>query len=119
MGPKAPLLFKTLLPQLVWKVKTDEKKLFLTFDDGPHPDITLQVMEILDHYQARATFFCVGENVEKYPGVYKALLNKKHKTGNHTFNHLNGWKTPKDIYYDNIEKCSKLVDSILFRPPYG
>jgi peptidoglycan/xylan/chitin deacetylase (PgdA/CDA1 family) len=108
-----------MLPQLTWEVKTSRKEIFLTFDDGPHPEITPRILEILEKYHARATFFCVGENVKKYPEVYNRLKRKGHRTGNHTYNHLNGWKVPRDIYYDNIEKCSTLVDSSLFRPPYG
>lgn len=119
MKSKAPYILKLLLPQLTWEVKTKEKKIFLTFDDGPHPEITPRVMDILDEYGAKATFFCVGENIDKYPEVYRLLLKRGHKTGNHTYNHLNGWKTPRDEYYDNIEKCNRLVDSPLFRPPYG
>jgi peptidoglycan/xylan/chitin deacetylase (PgdA/CDA1 family) len=119
MGAKRPHIYKLLLPQLVWDIKTNEKQIFLTFDDGPHPDITPQVMDILESYNAKATFFCVGENVEKHAGVYKSLLRNRHRTGNHTYNHLNGWNTPSEAYYENIEKCSRLVDSSLFRPPYG
>lgn len=119
MKVRPPFLYKLLLPQLIWSIDTDEKVIYLTFDDGPHPQVTPKVLDILDEFNAKATFFCVGENVEKYPDVYKSILRKGHKTGNHTHNHLNGWKTSKEIYYDNIEQCNVLVDSVLFRPPYG
>lgn len=119
MKIKPPFLYKLLLPQLIWEIKTDEKVIYLTFDDGPHPDISVKVLEILDRYKAKATFFCVGENVKKYPDTYQLLLNKGHATGNHSFNHLNGWKVSRQEYFENVEKCAKYVDSHLFRPPYG
>lgn len=111
--------FRYFLPQLSWEISTREKIIYLTFDDGPHPDITPKVIEILDQYNAKATFFCVGENVRKYPDTYEKVIIKGHQTGNHTFNHLNGWKTSSKEYYHNIEKCAELVNSSLFRPPYG
>jgi len=114
-----PGIAKWFFPHLIWEMKTSEKVIFLTFDDGPHPSITPQVLDILDNYQAKATFFCVGENVKKYPDVYQLILKKGHKTGNHGFYHLNGWKTPRQQYLDDVEKCSEFVDSHLFRPPYG
>ena len=116
MRVKPPFLYKLILPQLIWEINTDKKVIYLTFDDGPHPLVTPKVLDILDEFKAKATFFCVGENVEKYPDVYKSILRKGHKTGNHTFNHLNGWTTSRDVYYDNIEQCNALVDSVLFRP---
>jgi peptidoglycan/xylan/chitin deacetylase (PgdA/CDA1 family) len=112
-------IFKTIFPQLIWEIKTEEKNIYLTFDDGPHPDITPQVIQILDQFNAKATFFCVGENVSTYGSAYQQILKKGHQTGNHTYNHLNGWKTRSDVYYQNIEKCAEMVDSHLFRPPYG
>ena len=118
MNIHLPHVLKLFFPLLVWEIKTNEKDIFLTFDDGPNPDITSKVLNILDDYNAKATFFCVGENVQKYPGTYQQILSKGHKTGNHTFNHLNGWKTPSDEYYSNIDQCAKLVDSHLFRPPF-
>lgn len=114
-----PGLGKLLFPQLIWEIKTTEKVMFLTFDDGPHPEITPRVLRILDDYRAKATFFCVGENVVKYPGTYQAILKKGHKTGNHGYNHLNGWRTTNHNYLDNVDQCAGLVDSHLFRPPYG
>jgi peptidoglycan/xylan/chitin deacetylase (PgdA/CDA1 family) len=119
MKARSPLILKLLLPQLTWKIRTDKKEIYVTFDDGPHPEITPRVMDILEAYDARGTFFCVGQNVERYPDVYRAILERGHKTGNHTYNHLNGWKVSRSAYFDNILKCASLVDSHLFRPPYG
>lgn len=119
MKVKTPSFVHFLLPGLVWKVKTDKKEIFLTFDDGPHPKITQQVLDILDRFNAKATFFCVGENVEKHPEIYAEVLRRGHKTGNHTFNHLKGWTSNKQDYIHNIAKCKNVVESDLFRPPYG
>jgi len=95
------------------------KKLYLTFDDGPHPEITPKVLDILDKYKAKASFFCVGENVVRFPETYQDLIARQHLSGNHSFNHLNGWKTPLNDYYENVNLCRNHVDSIWFRPPYG
>lgn len=119
MKAKAPYLLKKLLPQLVWEMNTDKQEIFLTFDDGPNHEITPKVLDILDDFGVKATFFCVGHNVDKYPDAYREILKRGHLTGNHTYNHLNGWKTSSQEYYDNVEKCSKVIDSIIFRPPYG
>lgn len=94
-------------------------KLYLSFDDGPHPVITPQVLGLLDRYDARAAFFCVGENVERHPEVFEEIKLRGHLPGNHTHNHLNGWKTPLDEYYHNVRKCHEKVQSPWFRPPYG
>lgn len=114
-----PALFPLMAPSLLWKVNTVDKTLYITFDDGPHPIITPKVLDILDEYQIKATFFCVGENVKKYPEVYEDIINRKHSVGNHTFNHLSGYSTPNSIYYQNIEEAAKYISSDLFRPPYG
>lgn len=108
-----------LMPAFVWRVKTSEKKIFLTFDDGPHPSITPWILDELKKHDAKGTFFCVGDNVRKFPETYQQILNEKHRTGNHTFNHLKGWQTKNETYYDNIEKAAELIKSDLFRPPYG
>ena len=96
-----------------------EKKIYLTFDDGPIPQITEWVLGVLDRYKIKATFFCVGENVEKHPGIYSKLLEKGHRVGNHTFNHIKGLSTSNALYYKNVQQCRKYIDSNLFRPPYG
>ena len=119
MYATTPYLLRKLFPQLTWQVDTGRKDIFITFDDGPHPEITPNVLEILDKFGAKATFFCVGENVEKYPDTYRQILAQGHATGNHTYNHLNGWKAGKREYFENIEECAGLVNSRLFRPPYG
>jgi peptidoglycan/xylan/chitin deacetylase (PgdA/CDA1 family) len=102
-----------------WKVKTNDKKLFFTFDDGPHPEITAWVLDELAKYQAKASFFCVGDNVVKFPETYNRIIAEGHAAGNHTFNHINGWKHDNITYFKNIEACAKHIDSRLFRPPYG
>jgi len=112
-------LLHVFFPGLTWKIPTKTKKLFLTFDDGPHPVITSKVLNILDEYNAKATFFCIGENVKNHPKIYNEILIKGHQTGNHTYNHLRGWNTTTTKYLENIQKCSQLVNSDLFRPPHG
>lgn len=116
---KSPTIFRKMFPELIWDVKTNKKEIYITFDDGPHPGITPWVLEILNKYNAKATFFCVGDNVRKYPDTYKLILDKGHGVGNHSYNHLNGWRTNNSDYVRNIEKAGQLIDSSLFRPPYG
>lgn len=116
---KSPFWLKNIYPNLIWDIPSQEKKLFLTFDDGPHPIITIQVLDLLKAYNAKATFFCIGNNVVKYPQVYKRIIDEGHAVGNHTFNHLNGWKTPDELYLNEIDKTRDYIDSNLFRPPYG
>jgi peptidoglycan/xylan/chitin deacetylase (PgdA/CDA1 family) len=114
-----PSWLLALFPSITWKVKTHRAEVFLTFDDGPHPEITPWVMQQLDAHQAKATFFCVGENAARFPDVIHELLANGHAVGNHTFNHLNGWRTSPRTYLGNIAKCAEVVPSNLFRPPYG
>lgn len=116
---KTPPIAKKIFCDYLWDIPTDEKVLYFTFDDGPIPEVTTMVLDILKDFSAKATFFCVGENVQKYPEIYQRILADGHAIGNHTQNHLNGWKTPKDVYLKNVSECSKLVESKLFRPPYG
>ena len=116
---KVPWLFKKLYPSLTWEKPTDKKVLYLTFDDGPHPTATPFVLDELKKYNAKATFFCIGKNVVEYIDVYKRILDEGHKVGNHTFNHLNGWKVSNEKYFENIFEAAKYIDSDLFRPPYG
>lgn len=108
-----------MYPSLVWEKPTDEKILYLTFDDGPHPTATPFVLDQLKQYNAKATFFCIGKNVAQHQHLYRRILDEGHKVGNHTFDHLNGWKTNDETYLRNIFKASKYIDSDLFRPPYG
>ena len=114
-----PSIFPLIAPNLTWKVKTNDKVLYITFDDGPHPTITPLVLNILDEYNAKATFFCVGENVTKYPDIFNQIINKGHAVGNHTYNHVKGWQTSDAAYLENIKKAAEVIPSNLFRPPYG
>lgn len=115
-----PTLFHAADPFLIWKMKkTDTPSLFLSFDDGPHPQITPWVLDLLKKYNAKATFFCVGENVRKYPDVFQRILDEGHAVGNHTHNHLNGWNTRNELWLQNVKQCAEVVDTKLFRPPYG
>lgn len=117
---KTPWLFKKIIyPSLIWENPTEEKILYLTFDDGPHPTATPFVLDQLKQYNAKATFFCIGKNVAALPYMYRKILEEGHTTGNHTFNHLNGWKTDDKTYIQNILEASKYINSNLFRPPYG
>ncbi|MDB5222591.1 MAG: polysaccharide deacetylase [Chitinophagaceae bacterium] len=116
---KAPWLLKKMYPECIWEIKTEQKNLYLTFDDGPHPVATPFVLDELKKYNARATFFCIGKNVEEHFGIYKKIIEEGHAVGNHTYNHLNGWKVNDKEYLDNIYKAKKIIDSNLFRPPYG
>lgn len=108
-----------LYPSLYWKIPTQEKKIYITFDDGPTPDITFKVLDILDQYQAKATFFLIGDKVGRYPDIVQRLRIDGHAIGNHTFNHLNGWKNNNRIYFENIQKNQDLLNTRLYRPPYG
>lgn len=105
--------------KLTWAMPDDGRSIYLTFDDGPNPDTTPVLLHILKQYDAHATFFCVGENVQKHPELFEMISMNGHSTGNHTYNHLNGWKTSTGQYLQNIRECSTLVNSRLFRPPYG
>ncbi|MBW7838714.1 MAG: polysaccharide deacetylase family protein [Chitinophagaceae bacterium] len=116
---KAPRLLQLLYPDCLWKVQTEEMKAYLTFDDGPHPEITPYVLEQLALFQAKATFFCIGEQVEKHPDIYQQIIDAGHRTGNHTYSHLNGWKTSDEKYFKDVEKAATVIKSNLFRPPYG
>jgi len=116
---KTPTLLRLLFAPIICKIKTNEKKIYLTFDDGPIPEITPWVLNLLNEYNAKATFFCVGENVYKYPEIYRNILENGHVTGNHTYHHLKGWKTNTSEYFENIEKAERLINSPLFRPPHG
>lgn len=116
---KTPNALKPLANDLLWSLDHCENKMFLTFDDGPTPDITHQILDILDQYHAKATFFCIGGNVKSNLDVYSEILARGHKTGNHTWNHMNGWEYSDYSYFRNVIECAELVDSNLFRPPYG
>lgn len=102
-----------------WSIGSENKKLYLTFDDGPHEIITPQILQLLDAYNAKATFFCLGKNVERNPEIFAQILQKGHAVGNHTYSHLNGWKVKNKAYFDDINRCNAVFQSQLFRPPYG
>jgi peptidoglycan/xylan/chitin deacetylase (PgdA/CDA1 family) len=116
---KTPWLLKKLYPNLTWDKSRKDHRIFLTFDDGPIPIVTSFVLNILKQYDAKATFFCIGDNVSKHPEVFEQVKNAGHSIGNHTFNHLKGWKTENNTYLDNFLKADELLNSDLFRPPYG
>jgi peptidoglycan/xylan/chitin deacetylase (PgdA/CDA1 family) len=116
---KTPWAIRKLFPHLVWKIPTKEKTLYLTFDDGPHPLATPFVLEQLARFNAKATFFCVGKNVTIHADIYENILNAGHAIGNHTQNHMNGWKVGDEKYFEDILEARKYIDSKLFRPPYG
>jgi len=116
---KSPWVLRKTFPGYTWKVETDQPVLYLTFDDGPHPEITGFVLDELKRYNAKATFFCIGNNVALYPETYKRILMEGHRVGNHTYSHLNGWKTNDKKYLDDVLKAREHINSDLFRPPYG
>lgn len=116
---KTPVLLKKIFPNQVWSIPAQEKKLYLTFDDGPTPGITEWVLDELNKYKAKATFFLVGKNIEQYPEIVQRIKKEGHAAGNHTYNHVNGWQTATSSYIKNSLKCGELLDTNLFRPPYG
>jgi peptidoglycan-N-acetylglucosamine deacetylase len=123
---KTPRIVKRLLKNFVWDIPTNKKMVFLTFDDGPTPEITPFILEQLKLYNAKATFFCIGKNVDAYPKIFEAIVAQGHLIGNHTYNHLKGWKTAKKEYLNNILSCENTIVKHLgksshkiFRPPYG
>jgi len=119
---KSPAWMKRFFPSgMKWDLPTEANNptVYITFDDGPHPFVTSFVLHQLYLYNAKATFFCVGNNVARFPEVYKKIIGEGHKTANHTYNHLNGWKTTNSHYIKNIQQAARHIDSMLFRPPYG
>ncbi len=116
---KTPAWAKKVFPGRIWDFPSDKNELFLTFDDGPHPVHTPFVLDELRAHNAKATFFCIGKNVADHPEIYRRILEEGHAVGNHTYNHLNGWKVKDEIYLENIQKAQQYIDSTLFRPPYG
>lgn len=116
---KTPWLLKKLYPAFIWHMPAKEKTLYLTFDDGPHETATPFVLDELKKYNAKATFFCIGKNVVAHPEIYHRIQAEGHAVGNHTYSHLNGWKSDDTAYINDIIKAAESIDSRLFRPPYG
>jgi peptidoglycan/xylan/chitin deacetylase (PgdA/CDA1 family) len=124
---KTHWIVKKIFHNFIWDVSNDKKTVYLTFDDGPIPDITPWVLNELKKHDVKATFFCIGDNIDKHPEIFKKVIADGHSLGNHTFNHLNGWKTPKNKYIENVKQCEDLIYSHLnthpepkvFRPPFG
>jgi len=122
---KTHRLVKWLFPKYIWDFKTNDKVVWLTFDDGPIPEVTEWVLAQLEKHHAKATFFCIGDNIRKNPGVFLKVIENGHSIGNHTFNHLKGWETETADYIGNVRLCEEQIqrltttDQRLFRPPYG
>lgn len=116
---KSPLLLKWFYSALTWNKSRSTKIVYLTFDDGPVPNVTEFVLNTLKSFDIKATFFCIGDNIIKHPELFERIKNEGHAIGNHTFNHLNGWKTDDETYINNVLKCQELTQTSLFRPPYG
>jgi len=116
---RPPYLLKKLYPKAVWRMSATQEIIYLTFDDGPVEAITPWVLDVLKEKNIPATFFCVGENVQKNPAIFQRIKEENHSTGNHTFNHVNGWNTHTADYLQNVEKCVADNSTSLFRPPYG
>jgi len=122
---KIPVWFQRLLPNYTWSINTNEKEIYLTFDDGPIPEVTEWVLSVLTNFEIKATFFVVGENVFSYPEIFAKIFKEGHSIGNHTYHHLKGWGVSTQAYLDDVNKCSGIIKKhsgslpTLFRPPYG
>lgn len=121
---KVPAILPKIFQSFWWQLPQEKPTIFLTFDDGPIPELTPFVLETLQKYQAQATFFCVGDNIRKHPSIFKTILQENHQIGNHTYHHLNAWKVGKNEYLEDIQLCQnvmqeKKAENTLFRPPYG
>lgn len=116
---RPPFFLKWYYRNLIWNKDSTEKIVYLTFDDGPIPNVTSFVLNTLKSFNVKATFFCIGDNISKHPEVFEQIKTDGHAIGNHTYNHLKGWKTDDETYIDNFWKCQELTGTNLFRPPYG
>lgn len=114
-----PLLYRVLFPECVWRLHNNDKTVYLTFDDGPIPEVTPWVLDLLDSYNIKATFFCVGDNVKRNPELFQEIKRRGHSVGNHSMNHLQGIKTTSRRYLRNVAEANELIDSPFFRPPHG
>ncbi len=116
---RIPKILQRLFSSVIWCLPNVKKELYLTFDDGPHPEITPWVLEQLKKHKAKATFFCLGENVKRYPELLQRIINEGHSVGNHSYAHLDGWKTKDEDFLKDVYKAHNIIASPLFRPPYG
>lgn len=116
---KTPWVVQKVFSGLEWKGIPESKKIYLTFDDGPIPEITPWIIDVLKDFDAKATFFCVGENVKNHPEIFSKIIKNGHSVGNHTYSHINGFNHSPELYLENVAKCNELIQSNLFRPPYG
>ncbi|MDQ3682564.1 MAG: polysaccharide deacetylase family protein [Bacteroidota bacterium] len=116
---KTPWIVKKMFPNYIWNMPANNNAVYLTFDDGPHPRITSWVLDELKKYNAKASFFCIGKNVVKHPDIYYRIISEGHTVGNHTYNHLNGWKVSDEKYIHDINEAARYISTNLFRPPYG
>ena len=119
---KTNYFIKKIFPNYVWDIPNNENKVFLTFDDGPIPEITEWTLEQLKKYDAKATFFCIGNNIEKHPDIFQKIIDDNHALGNHTFNHLNGWKNSTEDYIENVKLCQSQITnpkSLILHPHSG
>lgn len=134
---KTPIVAKKMFPNYIWDISTTNKTIYLTFDDGPTPEITNWTLDTLKRFNAKATFFCIGNNIKKHPDIFENIIKEGHAIGNHSFNHIKGWKTKTQDYLKDISEAQKIIDSKiqichtgrsgstefriqnLFRPPYG
>ncbi len=116
---KTPWVIKKIFSFFVWDIPTNEKIIYLTFDDGPHETATPFILDELKKYNAKGTFFCLGKNVLEYPKIFQRIIDEEHEVGNHTYHHLNGWETKNEKYFNDIKLASSIIQSNLFRPPYG
>lgn len=120
---KTPLVVKKMFPNYVWDIETTDKVIYLTFDDGPTPEITSWTLHQLKKHNAKATFFCIGNNIKKYPEIFQSIIEEGHAIGNHTHNHVKGWTTKTKDYIENVLEAQNIIEAKtktnLFRPPYG
>ena len=116
---RIPRILKWTFPEITWEIPDAAPSLYLTFDDGPTPGITAGVLESLEKFHAKATFFCIGRNVERHPDIYRQILDAGQVTGNHTYSHLKGWYTPNREYFEDVALAAELIRSRLYRPAYG
>lgn len=116
---KTPRYIKSIYKNLIWDIPNNEQKVYLTFDDGPTPEVTDFVLKTLNFYKVRATFFCLGKQVDNHQNIFKRIIENNHIVGNHTYNHVNGWLTNTKTYIEELALCNKAFESKLFRPPYG